>query len=268
MGQGEPFDVHLVVGEEVDLDREEGSGADVEGEVGGLDALLAEGLDQFGGEVQSGGGGGDGSGMAGIDGLIPFLIQAGGGTGGPFDIRWKREFAVTFGEGDRLGSESEETMTLGILVEECGVEGIGIGAETELGTGAYPFAGSEQDPPFERGGFFEEQDFDLALGIGLMSAKAGGDDFGIVEDQEITGSEPMLEIGEPGVVVKPGGAVEDEEAGGIPLEDRRLGDEFLGEEIIEVSDPHDGGEGSTGGASGEVRSTVGESGTGGREGRG
>jgi len=101
-----------------------------------------------------------------------------------------------------------------------------------------------------------------------MSAKTGGDDFGIVEDQEITGSEPMLQIGEPGVVAESGGAVEDEEAGGIPLEDRRLSDEILGEEIIEVSDPHDGGEGSTGGASGEVRSTVGESGKGGWEGRG
>jgi len=131
LGQGEPFDVHLVVGEEVDLDREERAGADVEGEVGGLDAVLAEGLDQFGGEVQAGGGGGDGSGMAGIDGLIPFLIEVGGGSGGPFDIRWKRKFAVTFGKGDRFGSESEEAMTLGILVEESGVEGGGIGTELE-----------------------------------------------------------------------------------------------------------------------------------------
>jgi hypothetical protein len=260
--------MHVVVGDAVDLDGKEGAGADVEGEVGDLDAALAEGMDEFGSEVKAGGGSGYGTGVACIDGLVTFLIQTGRGAIGPLDVGGQGEFAVAFGEGDGVRVESEEAMTFGILFEQGGVEGVGIGAETELGTWADAFAGAEEGPPLEWGGFFEEQDFYLALGIGLMSAKACGDDLGIVEDEEVTGLEPALEIGEPGVVSKPGGAVEDEEAGGIPVEGRRLSDEFLGEEVIEVSDLHDEGEGSTGGASGEERSTVGESGKGWWEGRG
>ncbi len=212
LGQGEPFDVHLVVSEEVDLDREERAGADVEGEVGGLDAGLVEGLDEFRGEVEAGGGSGDGSGVAGIDGLIPFLVEAGGRAGGTLDIGRQREFAVTFGEGYGFGFEEEEAMTLCILVEEGGVEGIGIGAEAEGGAGADAFAGAEQDPPLERGGFFEEQDFDLAPGIGFEAADASGDDLGIVEDQEITWAKPLKQAGEVGIVVLTGGSVQDQEA--------------------------------------------------------
>lgn len=134
-GEGEAFLVHAMVGDVIALDGEEGAGADVEGQVGGLDSGIGESLEEFGGEMESGGGGGDGSGLAGVNGLITVAILDGGRAFGAMDVGWERDFAVDFGEGEDVGFELEEAMAFGIFIdddggERCGVGGVG-GVEEE-----------------------------------------------------------------------------------------------------------------------------------------
>jgi len=116
-GEGEPFLVHAVVGDVVALDREEGAGADVEGEVGSLNPGVGELLEEFRGEMESGGGSGDGSGLAGVDGLVAMAILGGGRSLGAMDVGREGDFAMDFGEGEHVGFELEEAMTFRVFID-------------------------------------------------------------------------------------------------------------------------------------------------------
>jgi hypothetical protein len=59
---------------------------------------------------------------------------------------------------------------------------------------AEAFGGTEHYPPIVRGIFFEQKEFDRAAGARLNSAKAGGDYFGIVEDEKVAGVEEIGKI--------------------------------------------------------------------------
>jgi glutamate dehydrogenase/leucine dehydrogenase len=56
-----PFAMHLVGGDVLDLDRQEGAGADMQRDMGKAHALVGQPRQQIGVEMQAGGGGGDGA---------------------------------------------------------------------------------------------------------------------------------------------------------------------------------------------------------------
>ena len=80
----------LVIFDALDADGLESSQADVEGDLDGLDAALADAVENFWGEMQAGGGGGYRSALLGIDGLVAFAIA---GRIGARDIRRERDVA-------------------------------------------------------------------------------------------------------------------------------------------------------------------------------
>lgn len=73
---GDGFIMHGVLVEVVDTDGGEGAEPDVEGDVGLGDAFDGEGVEHIFGEVEAGGGGGDGSGLLGVNGLVAFAVVA------------------------------------------------------------------------------------------------------------------------------------------------------------------------------------------------
>lgn len=66
----ERFRMHFVVGEVIGFDRGECAETDVESQRGDFDALVGEGGQELWGEMEAGGGSGDGAGVLGIDGLV------------------------------------------------------------------------------------------------------------------------------------------------------------------------------------------------------
>ena len=82
-----------------------------------------------------------------------------------------------------------------------------------------------------------------------MASEAGRDDLGIIKDEEVAGTEPCADVIESGFVPRGGGALEDQETGVVALRRRMLGDEFLGEVEVEVSDSHGGSWGGSGSGS-------------------
>ena len=65
-----PFAVHMMLARVVGLDRQKGAGADMQGQAREADAASRQCLDQRRGEMQAGGGRGDGTLGAGEDRLV------------------------------------------------------------------------------------------------------------------------------------------------------------------------------------------------------
>jgi hypothetical protein len=96
--------------------------------------------------------------------------------------------------------------------------------ELDFGTGAGAFSGAHHGPPIVDGVLFEQKDFEPATGLGIDGVQAGGNDTGIVEDENVAIAEESDEILEVTVFDLTAVAMEDEEAGLIPAGGRLLGD--------------------------------------------
>ncbi len=92
-----------------------------------------------------------------------------------------------------------------------------------------------------------EQDLNLTgrrrrVGLGTLAGAAGeesgGDDPGVVEDEEVSGAEICRKVGEGVVLECACGAVDGEHATGSADRGRRLGDELFREVEVEVGDEH------------------------------
>jgi hypothetical protein len=83
----------------VDADRLKCTEADVQGDLGGLNATLADSVKNFRCEVKAGGRGGDRSPLLGVDGLIALAV-----TGGirARDIRRERDMANAIESGEEI----------------------------------------------------------------------------------------------------------------------------------------------------------------------
>jgi hypothetical protein len=85
---------------------------------------------------------------------------------------------------------------------------------------------------------FNEQDLEPSEGSGVQSLEAGTDDPGVVQDEDIVGSQKTGELSELPVKQQSLGAIEDQEAGRIALGGGVLGDEVAGEWVIKIERPH------------------------------
>jgi len=214
--EGEVFLVHAVLAGVLDGDGAECANADVEGE-----EAVGLGGEEFGGEVKSGGGGGDGAVLFGEDGLVAiavglFLLAVNVGREG--------EAAVDgFIDG---GIPGDEAVALGIDVGD----GADASADGDGAAGLHAFAGADEAAPEEGIGVVEAEEF----GAAVVGEEAGREDAGVVEDEAVAGAEVGGEVGELLVADGAGGAVHDEHAGGLPVGEGVPGDEFGGEVEVEV----------------------------------
>lgn len=91
------------------------------------------------------------------------------------------------------------------------MEGVGgVGGEEGV-AGLDLAAGAQHDGPAARTFFVEEQAGDGGAG-GLLQFELGGDDAGVVDDEEVGREEVLREVVEVAVLDMAGGAVVDEEA--------------------------------------------------------
>jgi len=234
-----------VVREAVGLHREEGSGTDMQGEMGGFNALGLELLKDAWGEMEPGRGCGYRPGIPGVDRLVSLLVCLGRGTFGALDVGGQGQFAVEGGEVEDVAFEAELAMSLVVLGEDSGRKWGGSGAQVEQGPGADPFSGTEEGPPGPGRGFLEEEDFngaaDSATAVHFLPPESGGDDLGVVEDEEITGLEECRKGSEVGESAGAGRPVQDQKSGCIPFRSRMLRDQLRRQVKIEVGNQHGGG---------------------------
>ena len=178
---------------------EEGARANVEGDMGDVEALFLQVLQDMGGDVQARGGGGNraGFGGIGIDGLIAL---ANGGGILRADVRWQRGVAVFLKiAGDVFRREIEADMRGFAFEHDRGggaagqVQGIAfLKAAARAGKGL----------PRLQGGFqwAVEKDFNrhirpLPCPCRARGVQAGGDDAAIVEDQQVARLKQAGEVG-------------------------------------------------------------------------
>ncbi len=231
-----PFGVHGVFGEVVALDGDEGARADVEGDRRATDAGGFELVEELGGEVESGGGGGDGAGADGVDGLV--VLDIGGCGCVAVDVGGEWCLADALEEVEGLLRWYGADGPFAAVESLDGFEaGIGVALAGELFAGLEAGGGAEHDAPGVVVVLVEEEGFDAAAG-GALAEEAGGDDAGVVEDEAIVGMEVLADIVEGAVVDLSGVAVEDEEAGAVAWLDRVLGDAFGGEVVLELVQVH------------------------------
>lgn len=192
--------MHGVVGDGGGFDGGERSGAHVQGDGVDGDAPVFEVLEDGEGEVEPGGGASNRTRRGGVDGLVPVAVLGMGCGRIASDVRGERGESDFVEEREEVSGEFEleQAMALIVFLEDGGVEfwGGGIGAEDESGVGADPSAGFEHDPPFFRGIFLEQKHFYFSTGIGFSTKEASGEDFRIIDDEDVAGLEEGGEVGE------------------------------------------------------------------------
>ena len=221
----EAFEVEFVVFDSLGMEGLEGSEADVEGDFG---AIGLAPLEDFFGEVEASGGGGDAAAFTGVDGLVALGV---GFVIGAANVGRERDVAVGL-DGVPLvfGVEADAAFAVFETLLDDGVEAFG---EFDLGTWGKFAAGADQCAP-SVAELFGEEDFDAAGVAGAMADESGFEDAGVVEDEQIGWLEECGEVFKRAVFPGFGLAVEDQHAGTVALFRGLLGDQLFGEVIIEL----------------------------------
>ena len=74
----------------------------------------------------------------------------------------------------------------------------------------------------------------LSAGSGAASIQPGGKDAGVVEDQQVVGPQHFREFAELAVGETSGGPRDMHHAGGIPVSEGLLSDQFVGKVEVEI----------------------------------
>lgn len=207
----------------------EGPESDVEGDAVDLGAALAAGAEDFGGEVEAGGGCGDGARVLGEDGLVALAVRLGVGA---LDVGRQGDMADFVEEGEQIGGVEDQ----GALAEFAlsGDGGGEVGGELDLGAGADLASWFDEGlPGLGTGGGVEEEDFDRGCGGGEVAVEPGREDAGVVQDQVVLGGEVGGEVFETVVAPSLGVAVEHEHARIGAAGEGLLGDGGFGEVEVE-----------------------------------
>jgi hypothetical protein len=219
----------------------EGTESDVEGDFRRLDAAVAEAGKNFRSEVEAGGGCGDGSALAGVDGLVAVAIDGGIGAG---DVGRERDVADCFHACEEVVHRGETDVALAKLAagSDLGLEFVVLAEEKKMLADADFAAWTDKAFPIVWIGSQPagQQDFDtaaeevargwvlraerLGLKAGAASKKAGGKYAGVVEYQQITGVEEVGKIAKVAAGESAGGGGEMQEAGAGAIGQRLLGD--------------------------------------------
>jgi hypothetical protein len=103
--------------------------------------------------------------------------------------------------------------------------------------GRHPPAGLHQRLPASVRSTVEQQHLHGPAG-GLDQAQPGGTDAGVVDDEEIAGTEQLGQVGNPPMRRRPAGPFVDQQPGRVPWFDGGLGDGPLRQRVVEVGDVH------------------------------
>ena len=244
-GNGVVLGVHGMSFEGGGFDGEERAEADFEGDGKAADAETLDPGEEFGREMKAGGGGGQRGAVLGVDGLIAGAVEGFVGVriGGAhlFNVRRQGDVAdcrqqITPGAG--VGSVEEP---LAIFLGPRGdgeADGVGVAGNERIADLDLA-AGAEHDQPLAGGLLLDEQAGDEGAG-GFEQFELGGDDAGIVDDQQIGGEEIFGEIVEMTVLDFAGGDVIDQQAGVVARFNRPRGDAVGRQGVVELGSLHAG----------------------------
>ena len=241
----------------------------VEGDLGGFDATLADAVEDFWSEVEASGGSRDRSILLGINGLVAMEIARRIGAG---DVRRKRDVADAAESGEEVVLAVVFVMVIFVifsskrLKSDAAFAKVGAGENIGLQFVMLPekkaFAdadlasGANQALPIirVRRKLAREQDLNASLqkvacrrivrAHGLRASafaaavKTGRKDAGVVENDEIAGAQQVREIAEQAIRVLAAGSLKMQHAGAVAGGEGFLGNEFFGEMKVEVGDQH------------------------------
>ncbi len=152
------------------------------------------------------------------------------------DVGRERDLADAVGDGDDVGrgvaGEAHARRALGVFFEHGAGERP---VDAEGRADRKFFSGAHEAPPdvfVAAGGGAQEQALDRAAGRAVCE-QARGQHGGGVAEQRVAGPQVFAEIGEHAVLDAAGGAMHDEQARGVAARGGRLGDEPLGQRVVE-----------------------------------
>ncbi len=240
-GDGVGLGVELVILDAIDADRLESSQADVQRDPGGLDAALTDSVENLRGEVETGGGRGYRSPLLGIDGLIAIAIVGGIRAR---DVGRERDVADAIEGREKiihalgglktdvalaeLSARQDFSLEFNLIAEEKAF------ADSDFAAGAnqaLPIVGIGRE-------LASEEDFDAAGSAFAAAIKPGRKNAGIVEDDEIAGSQKVGEFTKQGVRIAAANPLQAQHAGAVAGGEGFLRDEFDGKVEVEIGDLH------------------------------
>jgi hypothetical protein len=225
----------------------EGSQADVQGDLDGLNSALADAIKDFRSEMKASRRCGYRSGLLGIDSLIALTI-----VGGIWTRDVGREWDVTDAveSGEKVfvflilaGLKTDAALAEFLAGKNLSLKFIVI-PEEQAFADADLAAGPDQALPIIGlgGELARQQNLDATVkGItrALTAAiEPRGKDAGVVEDQQIAGPQQVWEVAEQAVGVEAAGSWHVQHPGAIAVDGGFLGDEFVGKTKVEVGNQH------------------------------
>lgn len=253
--------MNFVIFNAIDADRLKSAEANVKGDLNSFDAAGADAIENRLGEVETGGGRGDGAARLGVDGLITLAI--GGGIGAS-DVGRKRDVADAIEDvvevGDRVGGvpdwmKTDVAFTEGSAGDDFGLQLVLFAEEQVLADIDFAAGTNQALPIVGLGGKLAgKQDLDasvkIAAGGGVAAAdglraetsaapvEAGGKDAGVIENDNIVGAEEIGQIAKMAVMELAGIAMQVQHAGTVASGGRFLGDELFGKMEVEIGNQH------------------------------
>lgn len=247
----------------------ESSQANVEGDLGGFGATLADAVEDFWSEVKAGGGSCDRSILLGVDGLVAIEVAR---RIGARDVRRKWDVADAAEKSEEVVLPVVFVMVIFVIFSDKRLKsdaafakvgaGENFGLQFVVLTEKKAFAqadlasGANQALPIVRvrRKLAREQELNASLqkvarcGIarahGLRArafaaaVKTGRKDAGVVENNEIAGAQQIGEIAEQAISVLATGSLKMQHTRAIAGSERFLCNEFFGEMKVEVGDQH------------------------------
>ena len=197
----------------------------MQGDEGAVHAQRGQAVQRGLVKVQAGGGGGDGAGFAGVDGLVAVVVA---GVGLVRDVGRQRRGAVRIQQVQhRAGKADVEQFAF--AAQHGGVEGVG---QAQHHAGAGRLAGPHVRQGAVGVGDAFDQHFDLAA-CGLVAGQARLDHAGVVEHQQVAGAQQPFQVGEA-AVMELAGAVQVQQPAARALGGGRLRDELGRQLVVEV----------------------------------
>ena len=220
------FGIHLVLAQVFHLDGAEGTKAGMEGYFGEPDPFDLEALDKFPAKVQTGGGGCYRAFELGVYGLVAFFIFF---VGFAFDVFGERGLTKGFQDVPELvvapfKEETDGPAPGGGIVDDFRYQLV-IVSKVEFVPYADLAGGVDDDVPKAVGfiQFAQEEDFDLGACLLFAAIHSCGENFGIVDDENVLVVKIVHNVFKTPVLDIPGLSFYDHEATLVSLLGRMLG---------------------------------------------
>ena len=178
--------------------------------------------EHLGGEVKSGGGGGDRSFFTCEGSLVAVAV---GAVAFPVHVVGQGELSVRFFIDLTIPADDP------VAIFQNGFDGARGLSNLDGAAGLHFFARADEAFPFCGREFVGADEFNFVV----VGEKSGWGDFGIVEDEEVIGGEIRGEISKHPVLNFPAVAVDHHHARGRAVIERAAGDEFVGQSVVEIN---------------------------------